>query len=106
SQYRYDKCKGYVCTFSSIILKSATAHIFHAGDSRIYRVDENSLEQLTKDHRIRVSDEQSYLSRALGIDSQLDLDYQTLQLEAGDTFILMTDGVYEFANDQSILKYI
>lgn len=106
SQFRYDKDKGYVCTFSGIILKSSTAHIFHAGDSRIYRVYENALEQLTKDHRIRVSDEQSYLSRAMGIDSQLDLDYQAIQIDEGDTFILMTDGVYEFANDASILKFV
>lgn len=106
SEFRFDKDKGYVCTFSAMILKSASAHIFHAGDSRIYRIHEKALEQLTKDHRIRVSDEQYYLSRALGIDSQLDLDYLNLQIEAGDVFVLMTDGVYEFVSDQLILSSI
>src|SRR5262249_17598296 len=45
SQYSYDKDKGYVCTMSAMVLKSATAHIFHVGDSRIYRLSGASLEQ-------------------------------------------------------------
>src|ERR1700681_1441908 len=32
SYYRYDPDKGYVCTFSAIVLKAATAHLFHVGD--------------------------------------------------------------------------
>src|SRR6188768_2938132 len=35
-QARYDKDRGYVCTFSGMVLKSGTAHLFHAGDTRIY----------------------------------------------------------------------
>src|SRR3984885_8867589 len=38
SQYSYDKDKGYVCTLSAMIIKATTAHIFHVGDCRIYRV--------------------------------------------------------------------
>ena len=38
SQYSYDKDKGYVCTLSAMVIKSTTAHIFHVGDCRIYRV--------------------------------------------------------------------
>ena len=38
SQYAYDKDKGYVCTLSAMVIKSTTAHLFHVGDSRIYRV--------------------------------------------------------------------
>ncbi|MGO1192005.1 protein phosphatase 2C domain-containing protein, partial [Vibrio casei] len=38
SPYRFNKDKGYVCTFSALILKSNTAHLFHSGDTRIYRV--------------------------------------------------------------------
>ncbi|MFX9181051.1 protein phosphatase 2C domain-containing protein, partial [Acinetobacter baumannii] len=65
SQYRYDKDKGYVCTLSAMVIKSTTAHIFHVGDSRIYRLAGNTLEQLTNDHRVVISSEQNYLSRAL-----------------------------------------
>ncbi len=95
SQYAYDKDKGYVCTLSAMVIKSATAHIFHAGDCRIYRLAGNTLEQLTDDHRVIVSSEQTYLGRALGINPQIEIDYQALAIEKEDIFLLATDGVYE-----------
>lgn len=106
SQYRYDLDRGYVCTFSALVLKSTTAHLFHVGDARIYRLRGQDLEQLTDDHRVRVSREQSYLSRALGINSQLEIDYRTLPLEAGDLFLLATDGVYEHVGAASMVEAI
>jgi len=106
SEYRYQLDKGYVCTLSSLIIKSNTAHILHVGDSRIYQVHGKSLEQLTKDHCVWVSPEKSQLSRALGMDSMLDIDYQALTIEKGDTFLLATDGVYEFVDGSFIDKVI
>lgn len=106
SPYRFDPDRGYVCTFSALIIKSTTAHLFHAGDSRIYRVLGNALEQLTNDHRMWVSEDRSYLSRALGINPQLDLDYRAEPVEVGDTFILATDGVYEYISASSMLGAI
>jgi len=103
SQYHYDKDKGYVCTFSAMIIRSSTAYIFHVGDTRIYRLRENILEQLTEDHRLWVSQDKSYLSRALGIESQLKTDYATLQVEQNDIFIFMTDGVYEHVETSFII---
>src|SRR5947209_8721518 len=86
SQYSYDRDKVYVCTLSAMVIKSTTAHIFHVGDSRIYRLSGNALEQLTEDHRLVVSSEQNYLSRALGINPQVEIDYHALKLEKGDIF--------------------
>lgn len=106
SHYRYEKDKGYVCTFSAIVLKSHTAHLFHVGDSRIYRLRGHDLEQLTEDHRYRVSSEQSYLARALGINQHLDIDYQTQTVEPGDIYVLATDGVYEHASSQFIVQTV
>jgi len=106
SQYRYDKDRGYVCTLSALIIKSTTAHILHVGDSRIYRLRNNILEQLTKDHRHWVSETESYLSRALGIHSQVDIDYQAIAIQKGDIFILATDGVYEFVAHDFIIRSI
>ena len=77
------------------MLKARTAHLFHVGDSRVYRVAGNALEQLTDDHRVVLSSEQSYLGRALGVNPQIEIDYRPLQLEEGDVFLLATDGVYE-----------
>ena len=100
---RYDKDRGYVCTFSAMVIKSVTAHLFHVGDARIYRLVDQTLEQLTSDHRLIVSPEQTYLSRALGINPQLDIDYQSVPLEKGDLFVFATDGVYEYADNQFMI---
>src|SRR5215203_2876107 len=106
SQYSYDKDKGYVCTLSAIVIKSATAHIFHVGDSRIYRVSGNALEQLTNDHRVVISSQQSYLGRALGANSQIDIDYREVPLEKGDVLVMATDGVYEHVGNAFVIKAI
>lgn len=106
SQYRYDKDKGYVCTLSAMVIKSTTAHIFHIGDSRIYRLAGNTLEQLTTDHRVVISSEQNYLGRALGVNPQIEIDYQALAIEKGDVFLLATDGAYEYVGDRFIAKAI
>jgi serine/threonine protein phosphatase PrpC len=106
SQYRYDKDKGYVCTLSAMVIKSTTAHIFHVGDSRIYRLRGKALEQLTTDHRVWIAQGQSYLGRALGIKPQLEIDYQSQQVEQGDIFLLATDGVYEHVSEHDMAGII
>ncbi|WP_033411719.1 bifunctional protein-serine/threonine kinase/phosphatase [Methylosarcina fibrata] len=106
SPYRYDKDKGYVCTLSALVIKSATAHLFHVGDTRIYRLRGSDLEQLTSDHRYWVSQEVSYLGRALGVNPQIEIDYRALPVETGDLFILATDGVYEYAGLDFIIKAV
>ena len=106
SQYRYEKDRGYVCTFSAMVIKSTTAHLFHLGDARIYRLRANALEQLTQDHRVWIAEGKSYLSRALGINPNLEIDYEALPVEKGDIFLLATDGVYEYASPQFIINSI
>ena len=106
SPYRYSPDRGYVCTFTTLVFKSNTAHIFHAGDTRVYRIAGNHLEQLTDDHRLWVSRDKSYLRRALGMKDHLQLDYRSDPLEQGDIFILATDGVYEFVTDYDIISAI
>ncbi len=106
SPYRYSPDRGYVCTFTTLIIKSNTAHIFHVGDTRVYRVSGQNLEKLTEDHRLWVTKDKSYLRRALGMKEWLDLDYQSLPLDEGDLFVLATDGVYEFVQDKFITETI
>jgi serine/threonine protein phosphatase PrpC len=102
----YEKDRGYVCTFSGIVLKSTTAHLFHAGDARIYRLRDGAVERLTEDHRLVVSAEQSYLSRALGMNAHLELDYQFTRLEAGDTFVIATDGVHQSVSERFVVNAV
>ncbi|MDE2440046.1 MAG: bifunctional protein-serine/threonine kinase/phosphatase, partial [Betaproteobacteria bacterium] len=106
SQHRYDRERGYVCTFSGIVIKSTTAHLFHIGDARIYRLRAEELIPLTEEHRVWVSSGQSYLARALGMDRKVDIDYLSLQVAVGDLFLLTTDGVHEYADTASIQTVI
>ncbi len=87
--------KGFVTTMTTVVFKSQTAHVFHVGDSRVYRLRDGALEQLTNDHSTPVSEDHSYLTRAMGLDVHLDMDYQSYPLQLGDIFLLTTDGIHD-----------
>lgn len=106
SQYRYDMDRGYVCTLSAMVIKSATAHLFHVGDCRIYQLAGKTLEPLTEDHRFWASREVSHLSRAMGASQHLELDYRAVSLSEGDVFLLASDGVYEWLSPQVMATLI
>ncbi|MDO8893241.1 MAG: bifunctional protein-serine/threonine kinase/phosphatase [Sulfurimicrobium sp.] len=93
---------GLATTFSAIILKSRTAHLFHVGDSRIHLLRDGHLECITQDHRVHFGDKSDYLARALGIDARLDIDYHTRELQSGDCFILTTDGVHDVLRSEDV----
>lgn len=99
----YQPQNGAVTTFSAAVFKSRTAHLFHAGDSRIYRIRNGELEQLTTDHCNHASGGKTYLTRALGMDSRLEVDYIQTDLEVGDLFILSTDGVHETLTKNNLI---
>ena len=105
-QLHYGTSKGMVSTLSILVLKSTTANVFHIGDTRIYRLRNGDLEQLTRDHRIWVSMDKNYLNRAMGIEPRLEVDYQTFALEKGDIFIMTTDGVHDFVDDRVLKAFL
>jgi serine/threonine protein phosphatase PrpC len=94
SPFASDPDKGYVCTFSALILKQPHAHLLHVGDSRIYLLRNQQLEQLTRDHRVWRGSS-SFLSQALGAGALLEADYHRLPVLQGDLFLLATDGLFE-----------
>lgn len=95
--------EGHLTTFSAVILKGDKAFIFHVGDSRIYRVRNGELELLTRDHCQKIDKKTTYLSRALGADSSLEIDLSTFELENNDYIILTTDGLHEFVDNEDII---
>ncbi|WP_123712862.1 bifunctional protein-serine/threonine kinase/phosphatase [Sinobacterium caligoides] len=95
--------RGYVSTLSVLVLKSRVAHIFHVGDSRVYRVRGGDIEQITRDHATRITPEQSYLTRAMGLDIRLEVDYMHHDIEEGDVYILTTDGIHDVLRDRELL---
>ncbi|MBD9393890.1 bifunctional protein-serine/threonine kinase/phosphatase [Acidovorax sp. ACV01] len=96
SHARFDKDRGYVCTFSALILKGREVHVLHVGDARIYRLHAHSLEQLTKDHRVHLSSLESFLGRALGASDNVEIDYACMVAEVGALYVLATDGAYAY----------
>ena len=98
----YLDSRGWICTFSAIVIKSHTAHLFHIGDSRIYRIRGSRMECLTQDHITPLSKTNSCLSRAMGMDTQLDLDYRAVAIETDDIYFLSTDGVHDSLEAQTM----
>ncbi len=102
----FDPSRGMVTTFSALVLKSTTAHLFHIGDTRIWRLRDATLEPLTEDHHHWVSQERVYLNRALGVDAHLEIDYRSLPVEVGDRYLLTTDGVHGYLPPARIKQII
>jgi len=105
-QSLYDSAMGMVTTFSGLVIKSTTAHIVHIGDCRIYLLQNGGLEQVTRDHRIWVSREREFLSRAMGADPHIEIDYQSRPVEPGDLFLFTSDGVHDFLTQREIEKIL
>jgi serine/threonine protein phosphatase PrpC len=101
----HNSARGMITTFTALVLKSTTGHIFHVGDTRVYRLQNKSIECLTTDHRRTISDN-NYLSRAMGIDVHLEIDYRKVELETGGMFVLTTDGVHDFISNREITEII
>ncbi|MCB5186826.1 bifunctional protein-serine/threonine kinase/phosphatase [Methylobacillus caricis] len=106
SEYRFERDKGYVCTFTALIIKSTRAYAFHVGDTRISRLTGNVLEPLTVDHRVAIGGGQSYLERALGISSRLEIDYQSWVLQEGEYLLLSSDGVHDYIDGTLVAQVL
>ena len=92
---RQREMAGMATTLSLLVLRGKRYVIAHIGDSRIYRLRGGELQQLTTDHVWDRPDMRHVLKRAIGLDSQLQVDYAEGELQAGDVFALMSDGVWE-----------
>ncbi|MDX1805342.1 MAG: protein phosphatase 2C domain-containing protein, partial [Alcanivorax sp.] len=85
----------HLCTLSLLVLRSCTAHIFQVGDSRVWRLRGDKLECLTRDHSRVIGNNRRVLTRVMGGDSRLEVDYRQTELQQGDIFVLTSDGVHE-----------
>jgi len=101
-QRRYASELSLASTLAVLILKSTTAHIFHVGDSRVYLIRNDEIKQMTKDHRLVVDRNKTYLARAMGGEYEVNLDYSSINIQAGDVFVLNSDGIHEFIDDTTI----
>lgn len=98
--------KGWVTTFDAIILKSTSIYIIHIGDSRVYRLRNKKLTLLTQDHITWLNAKQSYLSRALGADTVLQIDFKTDNIQQDDIYLQTSDGLHEFIDEAQIINIL
>ncbi len=103
-------------TCSALVIKNEKVVIGHVGDSRIYRIENNHLVQLTNDHtkvqemlregiltpeEARNYPSKSVLARALGIDETVKVDVtDDLKLKRGQIYILCSDGLSRVSNKE------
>ncbi|TDX30434.1 serine/threonine protein kinase [Modicisalibacter xianhensis] len=92
SQSGYIEGGSYVSSMSAMVLRDREAHLFHMGDTLVFRLRGAEFEQLTRDHVTDLGGYR-YPSRALGLDGNLDIDYVRTPLKQGDLFLFTTRAV-------------
>ncbi|MBE0487497.1 MAG: protein kinase [Halomonas sp.] len=82
----------YVSSLSAMIYRGRTAHLFHLGDTLVFRLRGAEFEQLSRDHVTDLGGYR-YPSRALGMDGSIDIDYAQFPIKQGDIFLFTTQAV-------------
>lgn len=93
---------GMATTLSLLILRGQRYYSAHVGDTRIYLLRDGVLSQLTTDHVWDRPDMRHVLKRAVGLDGHLTADFGEGNLQVGDIFALMSDGVWDSLGEQTI----
>lgn len=109
--------QGMGTTVVMALLRDNTITIAHAGDSRMYRLRGNKLEQLTVDHSLlqeqvqlglitaedaRVSHNRNLVTRALGVSQNIAVDVRREPAMPGDIYLLCSDGLNDMVDDADI----
>lgn len=112
---------GMGTTATILYLNGKQAYFAHVGDSRIYRLRGDSLEQITEDHSYvetlvrrgeltheaaRVHPMKNVLTQAVGAMDELYIDAANFPVETSDTFLLCTDGLTNMVDDENIKKIL
>jgi PPM family protein phosphatase len=110
---------GMGTTMTVALVEDGAVVFGHVGDSRAYLIRDRRLEQLTEDHSLvaelvrsgKLSPEEaethpqrSVITRALGTDPDVDVDTFSIPTQAGDLFMLCSDGLTSMVEDEAILE--
>ena len=110
--------RGMGTTTSVLAVRGETGWIAHVGDSRIYLVRDDSIEQLTEDHSLvatmvregllttaeaETHPRRNVLQRSMGVAEEVEVDVKgPFELRAGDTFILCSDGLHGLVKEPEL----
>jgi serine/threonine protein phosphatase PrpC len=81
-------------TLTALVLRGQSYALAHVGDTRAYVLRDSQLTQLTSDHVVDHPDLRHQLLRSVGADDALVVDYAQGDLQVGDVFVLLSDGVH------------
>jgi serine/threonine protein phosphatase PrpC len=111
---------GMGTTLTALILKQDEGILAHVGDSRCYRLREGVFEQLSRDHTLvarlveqgiitpeqaRYHPQRNVIRQAVGVadpSEPLEPDIETFALQAGDLYLLCSDGLTDMVDDAEI----
>jgi len=111
---------GMGTTVVVVLIIADVAYIAHVGDSRAYRITDG-ISQITKDHSVvqtlvekgklsqqqaRTHPDKNIITRALGVDRKVDIDYNEIEINSGEIFLICTDGLTNYAEDEEILQIV
>lgn len=112
---------GMGTTIVAMLLSSTKASICHVGDSRIYRIRDGKIDQLTEDHSLLndsiknhyiTEDEiedfpyKNVITKALGIEDEVEVDCNEFELKENDIFLLCSDGLSNMLKDKLLFEII
>ncbi|WP_462379228.1 protein kinase domain-containing protein [Pseudomonas sp. Marseille-QA0892] len=93
---------GLLTTLTTLVLRGRRLTVAHVGDCRAYRWGPDGLQQLTQDHVWRQPGMEHVLTRAMGLEAHLVVDYQEETLIEGEGFVLLSDGVWAVLDEAVI----
>ncbi|MFW3899453.1 protein kinase domain-containing protein [Pseudomonas bharatica] len=93
-------------TLTALVLRGRRFTLAHVGDCRAYRWHAGQLRRISQDHVWDQPGMQHVLKRALGLDEHLLVDYQEGELQQGERFVLLSDGVWCVLNDRQIASVL
>lgn len=115
------ECEGMGTTLVVGVFADNKLVLGHIGDSRMYRLRDELLMQLTEDHSLvqeqinaglitteqaKVARNKNLVTRALGIDPMVELELQEISVQVGDTYLLCSDGLTDLVGDEGIRKIL
>lgn len=111
--------RGMGTTVVCAIVRDNQAYIAHAGDSRAYVINNGNIKQITTDHsmvqdllsrgRITVEEAEHHpnkniITRAVGVDKSIKIDFEQIDLNDDDTLMLCTDGLSNYVSNDEITE--
>ena len=89
-------------TLTALVLRGQSYTLAHVGDTRAYLLRGGVLTQLTADHAVDHPDLKHQLLRCVGAENTLVVDYAQGDLQVGDVFVLLSDGVHNVLTDKRL----